>query len=99
MLHNGSLHGRRNLTSVRNVCEAAPICLFWVPNGHNELPEGHLNFLSSSLADNLTVAILTGQSWCILKYISAQVGAKNKDFSAVLQMDSEPGFSFVCSGG
>ena len=29
----------RNLTSVSNVCEAASISLFWVPNGLNELPE------------------------------------------------------------
>ena len=29
---------RRNLTSVSNVCEAAPMSLSWEPNGLNELP-------------------------------------------------------------
>ena len=29
----------RNLTSVSNVCEAAPISVAWEPNGLNELPE------------------------------------------------------------
>ena len=40
---------RRKLTSVSNVCEAAPIYLFWVPNGLNELTviKYVLNFLSS----------------------------------------------------
>ena len=33
-----SLHRRRNLTSVSNVCEAAPMSLSWAPNGLNELP-------------------------------------------------------------
>ena len=36
---NGSLRRRRILTSVRNICEAAPISLFWSPNGLIELPE------------------------------------------------------------
>ena len=33
-----SLHRRRNLTSVSNVCEAAPMSLSWAPKGLNELP-------------------------------------------------------------
>ena len=33
-----SLRHRRNLTSVSNVCEAAPMSLSWAPNGLNELP-------------------------------------------------------------
>ena len=36
---NGSLRRRRILTSVRNICEAPPISLFWSPNGLIELPE------------------------------------------------------------
>ena len=44
---------RRKLNSVSNVFEAAPIYLFWVPNGLNELPViiYVLNFLSSWLAN------------------------------------------------
>ena len=34
-----SRHRRGNLTSVSNVCEAAPIFLSWERNGLNELPE------------------------------------------------------------
>jgi len=37
----GSLRRRRNLTSVSDVCEAAPMSLLWAPNGLNELPEVH----------------------------------------------------------
>ena len=36
---NGSLRRRRILTSVSNVCEAAPISLVWSSNGLNELSE------------------------------------------------------------
>ena len=35
-----SLHCRYNLTPVSNICEAAPISLFWALSGLNELPEG-----------------------------------------------------------
>ena len=42
-----SLHRRRNLTSVSNVCEAVPRYLFYfkASNGINELPEGRSEFL------------------------------------------------------
>ena len=33
-----SLHRRGYLTSVSNVCEAAPMSLSWALNGLNELP-------------------------------------------------------------
>ena len=39
-----SLCRRRNLTSVSNFWEEAPISLFWAPNGHYESPEVHLEF-------------------------------------------------------
>ena len=39
-----SLRRRCHLTSVSGVCEAAPISLFWAPNGLNELPEVHFEF-------------------------------------------------------
>ena len=39
-----SLRCRRNLTSVSNVCEAAPISMFRAPNGLNELPEVRVEF-------------------------------------------------------
>ena len=38
-----SLRGRRNLSSLSNVCEAAPRSLFWT-NGLNELPEMRFEF-------------------------------------------------------
>ena len=61
-LYNNILRHRRNLTSVSNVCEAAPISLFWAPNGLNELPEFPFNLIGKS-----TMAFLTGQSWRVLK--------------------------------
>ena len=61
-LYNNSLRHRRNLNSVSNVCEAAPISLFWAPNGLNELPEFPFNLIGKS-----TMAFLTGQSWGVLK--------------------------------
>ena len=39
-----SLRRRRNLTTVSNVCEAAPISLFWAANALNELPEVRFEF-------------------------------------------------------
>ena len=35
---------RRHLTRFSNICEAAPISLFWAPNGLNELPEVRFKF-------------------------------------------------------
>ena len=35
---------RRHLTPFSNVCEAAPISLFWAPNGLNELLEMRFKF-------------------------------------------------------
>ena len=57
----GSLRRRRNLTSVSNVCEAAPISLFQAPNKLNELPEMHYVF-SFNLTVKSTMAFLTRQS-------------------------------------
>ena len=57
----------RNLISVSDVCEAAPISLFWVPNGLNELPEERFEFLFILIGQS-TMAFLTGQSGRVLKY-------------------------------
>ena len=61
-----SLRRRRNLTTVSNVCEAAPISLFWVPNALNELPEVRFEF-PFKLIGKSTTAFSTGQSWRVLK--------------------------------
>ena len=49
-----SLRCRRNFISVSNVCEAAPISLFWEPKRPNELPEirFELSFHSDGHIDN-----------------------------------------------
>ena len=39
-----SLCRRRNLIPVSNVCESAPISLFWAPNGLNKLPVVRFKF-------------------------------------------------------
>ena len=51
----GNLRRRRNISPVTNICEAAPISVFWVPNGVNELPEMRSKF-SSDLIGKLTMA-------------------------------------------
>ena len=56
-----SLRGRRNVTVVSNVCEAAPRSSFWVPNGLNEFPEVCFEF-PFILTGKSTMAFLTGQS-------------------------------------
>ena len=76
---------RRHLTPFSNVCEAAPMSLFWA-NGLNELPEMRFEF-PFNLIGRLTMALLTGQSWRVLKSWYTWVGAQTKDFGAVLQMD------------
>ena len=65
-LRQGSLCRRFNLNVVSNICKAAPISLFWVLNGLNELWEMCSEF-PFNLIGNLTMAVLTGQSFCILK--------------------------------
>ena len=61
-----SLRRRRNVTSVSNVCEAAPRSLFWAPNGHGELPEVRFEFPFVWIGKS-TMAFLKGQSWRVLK--------------------------------
>ena len=56
----GSLRRRRNLTSVSNVCEAAPLSLFCAPSKLNELPEMHFVF-SFNLTVKSTMAFFTRQ--------------------------------------
>ena len=53
-----SLRHRRNLTLVSNICEAAPLSLFWAPNGLDELPEKRFDF-PFILIGKLTMAFLT----------------------------------------
>ena len=73
-----SLRRRRKLTSVSNVCKAAPRSLFWVLNGLNKVPELRFEFPFIVIGKS-TMAFLTGQSWRILKFWYTG-GAKNKDF-------------------
>ena len=48
---------------VRYICEAAPIFLFWAPNGLDELPAEMRFEFPFNLIGKLTMAFLTGQSW------------------------------------
>ena len=59
--------------------------MFWAPERINELKEMHFNF-PFNLTGKSTVAILTGQSWCILKS-QYTGGGQNRDFGAVSQTD------------
>ena len=78
-----SLRRRRKLTSVSNVCKAAPRSLFCAPNGLNEVPEVRFEF-PFILIGKWTMAFLTGQSWRILKS-QYTGGAQNKNISAISQ--------------
>ena len=62
----GTLRRRRNLSLVNNVCETAPISLFWALNGLNELPEVRFEFLLNLIGKS-TMALISGQSWRVLK--------------------------------
>ena len=55
-----------NLVSKSTVCEAAPRSLFWIYNGLDELPKMLFEF-PFILIGKSTMALLTGQSWCVLK--------------------------------
>ena len=61
------------------------IFLFWIPNGLNELPEMHFK-LPFNLIGKLTVALLIGQSWDVLKSWYTR-GTQNKDFGTFSQTD------------
>ena len=80
-----SLRRRRNLISVSNVCETAPISLFWAPKGLNELPEVRYEF-PFILIGKATMRFLKGQSPCEVKSWYTD-GVKNKDFGAVSKTD------------
>ena len=82
---NPSLRRICNLTLVSNVCEAAPISLFWAPKGLLDLPEMRFEF-SFNLIGKSTMAFLTSQSWRVLKSWT-RAGAQNKDFAADSQTD------------
>ena len=62
----GSLRRRRNISPVTNICEAAPISLFWAPNGVNELPEMRFKF-SFNLIGKLTMAFFQANHGNVLK--------------------------------
>ena len=73
-------------TSSNPVCEAASISFLCAPNGLNELLEMRFK-LPFNLIRKLIVALLTGQSWHVLKSWNTRVGAQNQDFGAVSQTD------------
>ena len=69
-----SLRCRRNLTPASNVCEVAPISLFWASNRLNKLPEMRCEFPFNLIS--------------IYSIPGTQVRAQSKGFGAVSQMDS-----------
>ena len=75
----------RNLTSVSDVCEGAPISLFWAPTGLNELREERFEFLFILIGQS-TMTFLTGQSGVYLN-TGTQVGVHIKDFGAASWTD------------
>ena len=84
-----SLHRRRHVTPVSNVCVAAPISLFWVPNGLNELPEMRFEF-PFNLIGKSTVVDLKGQSCLRIKimvHTVHTVGSSGQNLGAVSQAD------------
>ena len=72
--------------------------MFLIPNGLIELPEMHFK-LPFNLIGKLTVALLTGQSWDVLKFWYTR-GTQNKDVGTVSQTDrGNQKFSSICGTG
>ena len=55
----GTLRRRHNSTLVSNVCDTAPISIFWALNGLNELPEVRFEF-PFNLIGRSTMALTSG---------------------------------------
>ena len=94
-----SLLRRPYLIPVSKVCEAAPISLFWLPSGLNELPEMRVEF-PFNLVGKFTIAFfLTGQSWRVFKFRYTQVGAQNEISALFCRRTLPERFRFVCDAG
>ena len=63
---SSSLHHKPNLTSVSNVCEAAPISLLWLPRDSMNYRKNVFE-IPFILFGKSTMAFLTSQSWLVLK--------------------------------
>ena len=81
----------RNLTSVSNVCEAAPISLFWAPNRL----EFRISFHPDWQIDNGYF------NWPIMARtrILVHMQGRRTRISALLRRRTWPEFSFVCGAG
>lgn len=84
-----TLRREHNLALLSNIYEAAPISLFWAPNGVNELPEMRFAF-PLVLTGQWSMAFLTGQSWRVHNYVGPEHGFRcfiadglNQTFSSV----------------
>ena len=84
-----TLRGEHNLALLSNTYEAAPISLFWAPNGVNELPEVRFEF-PFILIGQWAMAFLIGQSWRVHNYVGPEQGFRffiadglNQTFSSV----------------
>ena len=77
--------GRRNLTPVSNVFEAAPISLFWAPGGLNKLPEVCFEFPFNLIGKSTMTFSLANHG--AFSNPGTQVGAQNEDFRAVSRTD------------
>ena len=84
-----SLSRRRSLTSVSNVCEAAPVSLLWgtgYPADSTHYWKSASNFLSSRLANRQWHFKQTNDG-AYSNRLGTQVGAKSNDFGAVSRTD------------
>ena len=83
-----SLLWNNNMAAVTS-CENA-LCLFWAPNGLNELPEMRFEFPLILIGKKSWMAFLAGQLWHVLKCWYAG-GGPRKNCGAV----SQTGFTLV----
>ena len=90
-----SLRRRRNLTSVSDVCAAAPMPLFLAPNGLN-YRKCVSNFLSSWLAYRQT--LLEQANHGAHSNLGIKMGTQNKDFDTVSQTGNKSLVSSVEQG-
>ena len=74
-----------------------PISLLWAPCGLNKLLEACFE-LPFNLTGKMTMAFLTGQSWCMLKSRDT-VGGPERGFQICFAGRHNPKLSFICGTG
>ena len=94
-----SLLRRRYLIPVSKVCEAAPISLFWLPSGLNELPEMRVEF-PFNLVGKFTIAFFKQANHsAYLNSGTPRWGPRTRISALFCRRTLPERFRFVCDAG